>query len=132
MWWIKSTTLQHYSLDFSLPKLQNLKDKNTDKVKKKMKERKRKWHWGLGLMHIYSRLMVDFISNSHCYAISVLQQNEYCILTGSVCIYYVALNEYLHICSSVWFILYSLSFKKKKNNYILSLVKLVKAFQFIL
>lgn len=98
MWWIKSITLWYYSLDFALPKFRNLKDKNTDKVKKKMKERtndaKRKWHWGLGLIHMYSRLMVDFISKSHCYAMSVLlQQNEYCILTGSACIYYVAINE---------------------------------------
>lgn len=48
---------------------------------------KRKWHWGLGLIQMYSRLMADFISRSHCYAMSVLlQQNEYCILRVSACV----------------------------------------------
>lgn len=58
---------------------------------------KRKWHWGLGLIHMYSRLMVDFISKSHCYAMSVLlQQNEYCILTGW-CVYFLLMDKWKDI-----------------------------------
>lgn len=38
MLWIKSSTLYHYSLDFVSPKFQNLRDKNTDKVKEKWKK----------------------------------------------------------------------------------------------
>lgn len=68
---------------------------------------------------MYFRLMVDFISKSHCYAMSVLlQQNEYCILTGSVCIYYVAINENIYICSYLWFTLPILLLnKREKLNY---------------
>ena len=84
---------------------------------------------------MYSRLMVDFISKSHCYAMSVLlQQNEYCIFTGSVCIYYVTMNEKIYIytytftLSSLLFSVYSLG-KEKTLNYILPFV--VKCIQSI-
>lgn len=63
--------------------------KGRGKMRERTNDAKRKWHWGLGLIHMYSRLMADFISKSHCYAMSVLlQQNEYCILRGSVCLWY--------------------------------------------
>ena len=84
---------------------------------------------------MYSRLMVDFISKSHCYAMSVLlQQNEYCIFTGSVCIYYVTMNEkkyiytYSFTLSSLLFSVYPLG-KEKTLNYILPFV--VKCIQSI-
>ena len=99
-------------------------------MKARTNDAKRKWHWGLGLIHMYSRLMVDFISKSHCYAMSVLlQQNEYCIFTGSVCIYYVTINEkYIYIHTYFFNTLSSLLFsvcplgKERKLNYILPFV----------
>lgn len=61
--------------------------KGRGKTRGRTNDAKRKWRWGLGLIHMYSRLMADFISKSHCYAMSVLlQQNEYCILRGFVCV----------------------------------------------
>lgn len=105
-------------------------------MKERTNDAKRKWHWGLGLIHMYSRLMVDFISKSHCYAMSVLlQQNEYCILTGSACIYYVAINEKIYICSFLWFLLSSLLFRKREKIGLYSFFCCLvgwKAFRFIL
>lgn len=67
-------------------------------IRKRTNDAKRKWHRGLGLIHMYSRLMVDFISKSHCYAMSVLlQQNEYCILSGCVSIFCWWINERIYI-----------------------------------
>lgn len=93
--------------------------KDQEKMKEKTNDAKTKWHWGLGLIHMYFRLMVDFISKSHCYAMSVLlQQNEYCILTGSEYIYYVTINENIYICSYLWFPLSILFLsKRQKLNY---------------
>lgn len=43
-------------------------------------KKKRVTLWDPGLICMYFSLMVDFISRSHCYASTVLlQQNEYCI-----------------------------------------------------
>lgn len=101
-------------------------------MKERTNDAKRKWHWGLGLIHMYSRLMVDFISKSHCYAMSVLlQQNEYCILTGSMCIYYVEINE-KYIFVAFFGLLFSIFLlgKERKLNYIffLLLLSLSKSF----
>lgn len=88
-------------------------------MKERTNDAKRKWHWGLGLIHMYSRLMADFISKSHCYAMSVLlQQNEYCILTGSMCIYYVEINE-KYIFVAFFGLLFSIFLlgKERKLNY---------------
>lgn len=75
--------------------------KGRGKMRKRTNDAKRKWHWGLGLIHMYSRLMADFISKSHCYAMPVLlQQNEYCILRGSasVCMCIMMIDkEYIFI-----------------------------------
>lgn len=74
------------------------KEKAGGGIRKRTNDAKRKWHWGLGLIHMYSRLMVDFISKSHCYAMSVLlQQNEYCILSGCVSIFCWWINERIYI-----------------------------------
>lgn len=87
-------------------------------IRERTNDAKRKWHWGLGLIHMYSRLMVDFISKSHCYAMSVLlQQNEYCILTGCVSIFCWWINERIYIyCFSQSF----MYFTGEKNTKLLS------------